>query len=137
MAVDFSRTEREFQARVANCRKCLAAGRMDPAFCDCMLGLIEDVGAQVADVRHTAASDRAVDRADRSDLRRELAHFMYRMLGFDDPEKHPEEVGVVGDVRNKVDNLTKWAIRGFWAILTGVGLLTIFLIEQTIQSFVR
>jgi len=134
---EFSRTEREFLVRVAACQRCLNDGRIDVAFANCLLSLITDVGGQVADLRHTAASDRAVDRADRSNLRREVAHFMFRMIGFDDLEAHPEEVGVVGDVRNKVDDLTKWVRRGFWGILTGVGLIAVFLVEQVIAGLLE
>ena len=104
---------------------------------ECVLGLIEDIGGQVAELRHTAVSDRAADIADRTNLRREVAHFMFRMIGFDQPIEHPEEVGVVGDVRNKVDDLATWARRGFWGIMTGVGLIAVFVAEQVITGILH
>jgi hypothetical protein len=138
LAAGFSRTEREFKVRCENCRRYLrAAPNVDQPLAECVLGLIEDVGGQVAELRHTAVSDRAADRADRSDLRREVAHFMFRMIGFDQPIEHPEEVGVVGDVRNKVDDLTRWIRRAFWGIMGGVGLIAVFFVEQVIVGLLH
>ncbi len=62
---------------------------------------------------------------------------MFRMIGFDQPIEHPEEVGVVGDVRNKVDDLTRWIRRAFWGIMGGVGLIAVFFVEQVIVGLLH
>lgn len=131
---DWSQTGREFQLRVENCRRCLVEGLPNVAWCSCAISLISDLGHQVSEVRHGQVNDRAAVREHSEQLRRELSHLQFRMIGFDDPVGHPEEVGVVGDIRNQVLNVRAWIKAGAIAFIGLCATLTGFLLEQALAA---
>jgi len=61
---DWSRSEREFQLRVDNCRRCIEGGVPNAAWCTCVLGLIADLGGQAAAARDLAVSVEAASQLD-------------------------------------------------------------------------
>jgi hypothetical protein len=120
---DWSRSEREFQLRVDNCRRCIEGGVPNAAWCTCVLGLIADLGGQAAAARDLAVSVEAASQLDQ----RWMAN---RLFGRDDPEKYPNEVGMLGDLRNRIDGISTWIKRGAIAIIATCGTVAAFIVEQ-------
>jgi hypothetical protein len=120
---EWSRSGREFQVRVENCRRCIAGGVPNASWCTCTLSLIADLGRQVSEVRHSQSSTEAAYREESRWLR-------WRLFGRDDPERYPDEAGMMGDLSDRLDTMITWLRRGAFAMGGVVLGLVTFGIEQ-------
>jgi len=119
---DWSRSEREFQLRVDNCRRCIEGGVPTPHGVPAS-SPHRRPGGQAAAARDLAVSVEAASQLDQ----RWMAN---RLFGRDDPEKYPNEVGMLGDLRNRIDGISTWIKRGAIAIIATCGTVAAFIVEQ-------
>jgi len=124
-AVDFSRTRREFQLHIEACRRCIADGLPNVALVNCMLSLVEDLAGQMEEVRTTSEKHRVTSEST-------MERIQFRLFGFDDEEEHPEEVGVLGDLRNRLREQSRWIKRAAWGVLTMCGIVAAWVVEQAL-----